>query len=202
MTRMLIISSNNKPIGRFFQDWLFQHFRIRAKCRLLKNSLGLSLMISKSLLQLHMSHPSRTTSKGWKKVCVKEKGLEEKTSFSLNEGNPSRKPSADCPCAWLARTGSQAYPKTKTKGDRVAMAGLHQSAFIPWGWHVALYPSPTPKRIGFCWQEGRGMKPSTWVCFTTLVVSWMGALSLLLWSGPKNNLDPQECQESQSPRDL
>lgn len=65
----------------------------------------------------------------------KRKGAGEKSSLSLNRmENTSQKPSAE-----LARNRFHAYPKIKTKGDKIAMADLYQSEFILWAWHVVPY---------------------------------------------------------------
>lgn len=110
-----------------------------------------------------------------------------------------RSPQQTAPAAWLARTGSQSYLKTKTKGDRIAMAGLHQPAFIPWGWHVAPDPSPTPKKkLSFVGKkEGEWSSHHESALWLWWSPEWVPCLSFY---DPKNNLDSQECQGTQSPR--
>lgn len=49
-------------------------------------------------------------------MCVKEKGLEEKMSFSPNEENPSQKPSADGPCCLVGQDWVPVLPQDEDKG--------------------------------------------------------------------------------------
>lgn len=59
-----------------------------------------------------MSRPSTTMSKGWENVCMKEKGLGEKTSLSFNrEEIPSQKPSADYPCYLIGQDWVPCIPQ-------------------------------------------------------------------------------------------
>ena len=53
-----------------------------------------------------------TTSKGYKKISVKEKGLGEKTSLSFNKKeNPSQKPPADFPCCFIGQDWVPSLPQ-------------------------------------------------------------------------------------------
>ena len=67
--KIFFILGNNKLTSRMFQGWIIQHLSIRTMSHLLEESLDLSLMISKWLLQLQMSqqHPKAIRRHLWKK---------------------------------------------------------------------------------------------------------------------------------------